>query len=829
MSALLTTLVVLLAAYSLGHYTCVLVFAGTRLRPGPPPSLDHGDVEPPPVTVLIPARNEGERALRAIASVMAQDHRGKITVVLLVKDRTDSAVPLLLSRFEATDLGERIVLTTSPNRTAIIALCGVDPKSEKINRYLDNIDTQWVGILDCDHQAHPAWIRTSLARVGNARIVQSRRAPLSAKGFFALWDSLHQHIGCELFNVAFTRLGLPVFFTGTTTLIDTSLLREHRLSGSITEDIELSYRTLMLGIRPVHNPIAGSDEENSPDLYSFLARRRRWANGHTDAFFRHAHSLGALSGPERLQFLLHGAHYLVAVVVFTLHLLIGAWFWTALPAASGALAALVGLVLGATISSNQRTIGWRRGVEIAVLFAWLTPALVIAMNATQALLAGDATRAALPVPGFVQILGLIGFSAPPILLLAGLFGFRQLGVGALLAVVFTWPLAFYLDLCGVLLGMVDLVVGRATWRPIHRDEPTIGGDAGALRTAIDLRRSWSLRATASTLLRGARTAMKPRHWISAAALGALFCAGALYAPAPKIAVEPAACTVLEHDGDPWIVPARDLPDYCGPDSTRAERVTRRTGSFERTRTDTLTTVDPSYWDRLDTTFFCNESTFSPDNVVVGDGVQLRVDAAPSGGKAYTSGSIATVSEDHLFGRYEVTLKPARGSGLLTAFFLYRFDPWQEIDAEFLGKDPTKMLINVYYNPGKPGDLYNYGFRGTPVLVDLGFDASEDYHRYAIEWEAGEIRWFVDDRLIHVRRDGAPTPIPHLPMRFHVNVWPICSEDLAGPIDPSIFPVSTGVHAVTIDKWHPSPFAGLMDWFEGVLTGGDWRRGAGWMR
>jgi hypothetical protein len=161
--------------------------------------------------------------------------------------------------------------------------------------------------------------------------------------------------------------------------------------------------------------------------------------------------------------------------------------------------------------------------------------------------------------------------------------------------------------------------------------------------------------------------------------------------------------------------------------------------------------------------------------------------------------------------------------------LYRFDPWQEIDAEFLGKDPTKMLINVYYNPGKPGDLYNYGFRGTPVLVDLGFDASEDYHRYAIEWEAGEIRWFVDDRLIHVRRDGAPTPIPHLPMRFHVNVWPICSEDLAGPIDPSIFPVSTGVHAVTIDKWHPSPFAGLMDWFEGVLTGGDWRRGAGWMR
>ena len=163
---------------------------------------------------------------------------------------------------------------------------------------------------------------------------------------------------------------------------------------------------------------------------------------------------------------------------------------------------------------------------------------------------------------------------------------------------------------------------------------------------------------------------------------------------------------------------------------------RRVGTFRETRRDDLGTVDPAFWDRLSTTFFCNLSTFAPENVEPGDGrgVRLRIDATPRGGKECSAGSIATKDDPaakYLYGRFEADLKPARGSGILTAFFLYRFDPCQEIDAEFLGRDPTKLLANVYYNPGEEGDLYNYGYRGTPVLVDLGFDASQDFHRYAI--------------------------------------------------------------------------------------------------
>jgi beta-glucanase (GH16 family) len=43
-------------------------------------------------------------------------------------------------------------------------------------------------------------------------------------------------------------------------------------------------------------------------------------------------------------------------------------------------------------------------------------------------------------------------------------------------------------------------------------------------------------------------------------------------------------------------------------------------------------------------------------------------------------------------------------------------------------------------------------RGTPVLIDLGFDPSEDFHRYAIEWDPNGMRWFVDRELVFARAE-----------------------------------------------------------------------------
>lgn len=843
--ALLTAI---LSVYGLGHYLAALVFFGRRRAEAPPPTGPAAEV-----AVLIPARDEAEGALRAITSLLAQDHPGRIHVYLLLKDRRDSSVPHLARLFPGADLerGPEVELRADPERRVVVVFTGHDPKSDKINWITPRLQVPYTAILDADHQADPAWIRTSvdLLESKGAGLVQGRRAPISARGFFALWDSLHQHIGCEVFNVAFTRLGLNVYFTGTTALLRTQLLQAHPLSECITEDIDFSYTIVLEGHRLIHNPSCGSSEATSPDLYSFLARRRRWSNGHTSTFFRHFSAVrrARFSPLQRLQFVYHGAHYLISVVVAALHLSIGAVFLMALSPMSRGAALAASLLLAVGLAAGQRTVGLRsRVAEVLVVFLWLAPAVVIGMNLIQALIVGDLSRAALPIPYAIQALGLFGVAAPLFVLLLGMAGLGQLNLGTALLVVFSYPVAFYLDLSGVLLGMADLVFGRARWRPVHRAVPDAEATSlgpSALLPAHHIKDSWRWSAL-SGLARGMLpTEPLSMRTVSKVLLGVgllvLFSAGVLYGPSKRIEVVPGRCEVLPHDGEPWIVPAKKLRGYCGNAGPAEEaEAAVRTGTFKPDRRESFATIDPQFWDRLDTTFFCNLSVFEPDRaqLVPGQGVKLVLGPGGNAEKPWGSGSIATKTDkeaQYTYGRFETVMKAAKASGLITAFFLYRFDPWQEIDAEILGKDPTRLLINVYYNPGNEGDLYNYGMRGTPVLVDLGFDASEDFHRYAIEWEADEIRWFVDDRLIHVRRDGRPTPIPHLPMRLHLNVWPICSEELAGPFTGKELPVSADIKSVAIDRWFPSPLPNFLSRFDELFQDeddeGSWRQKAKWIQ
>lgn len=839
---LIVALIVCLATYGLGLYASAIVFWLGR-----PPLRVSATRPTDAVSVLVPARSEGERALRVITSLLAQDHAGPIEITLLLKDRNDSAIPLFERSYPGADLrgdASIVTLTAEGDRVVQVAFTGVDPKAGKINWIIPRVTTAWVAILDCDHQAHPDWLRTSLVVLHEqrGRIVQARRWPISAAGVFSLWDSLHQHVGCELFNGAFTHLGLTVFFTGTTVVMDTTLLRERPLGACITEDTDLSYELLLSqGLKVLHNPTSGSDEETSPDLYSFLARRRRWANGHTETFLKHLRSLpgSPLGWRDRAQFVFHGSHYLMSVVVFALHVSIGLFFVRQLAPFSQVASGLASLVLAAMIASTQRTIGRvARAEEVAVVFAWLAPSVVIAMNLAQAILLTDLPRASLPIAPAAQVAGIVGLCAPLVLLLVGLVRFGQASAGTVLAVVLTYPLAFYLDITGVLLGMMDYGTGRARWRAVSRaehPEAAVVADPSALVAPVGIKDSWRLGDWLFSARRWPRRpTMKRRDVVLAAALlSAVFCGGVLYGPASWIPVEDVTCVAQPSDTDPWIVPAKTLKGYC--DGSHTPQWGRQTGTFKLLRDDALTSVDTTFWDKLDTTFFCNKAVFSPDNVVPaqGGGLALKLSPQPSQGRDWTSGSIATKDTPDAaltFGRFETVLKPAKVSGVVTGFFLYRFDPWQEIDAEFVGRDTTKMIVNVFYNPGLPGDLYNYGMRGTPVILDLGFDAAADFHRYAIEWEASEIRWFVDGRLVHARPAGRPTPIPQLPMRFHVNVWPCCSEELAGPFVPVDGPMGAELKSVTISRWYPSPQDRIGPWLRSwVSSGDDWRAGATWMQ
>ena len=207
-------------------------------------------------------------------------------------------------------------------------------------------------------------------------------------------------------------------------------------------------------------------------------------------------------------------------------------------------------------------------------------------------------------------------------------------------------------------------------------------------------------------------------------------------------------------------------------------------------------LDSSFWLLRDDTFPSNLALFEPSNYSIADdgAAKLTLHKERSGVRDYTSASICS-RQRFLYGRFEVEIRPANAPGVVTGVFLHRNSPRQEIDIEFLGKDTNNMLLNVYYNPGNEGARFEYGYRGTPVLINLGFNASNDFHRYTVEWCPTAIRWFVDDRLVHERFNWEPTPVPHLPMQFQVNLWPSRSVELAGRLLDRKLPVSSAIRAI----------------------------------
>ena len=149
------------------------------------------------------------------------------------------------------------------------------------------------------------------------------------------------------------------------------------------------------------------------------------------------------------------------------------------------------------------------------------------------------------------------------------------------------------------------------------------------------------------------------------------------------------------------------------------------------------------------------------------------------------------------GHFEAEIKAASGPGLITGFFLHRDSPRQEIDIEILGADPRRMLANVFFNPGDDGAAMGFGYRGSPCCIDLSFDATADFHIYAIDWQPDRVAWLVDGRVVHERSGWDPTPIPHLDMRLHANLWAPRSEELAGRIDESTLPATAGFRNVSV--------------------------------
>ncbi len=256
------------------------------------------------------------------------------------------------------------------------------------------------------------------------------------------------------------------------------------------------------------------------------------------------------------------------------------------------------------------------------------------------------------------------------------------------------------------------------------------------------------------------------------------------------------CKKTLHDNSPWIVEPRSW--WKGINILPTIEGKRENYALVKIN-DNLEYHNARNWILRSDTFTDNLTLFRPSNVEFKPriGAIISTKKEQLGVRDYSSASICS-KDPYLFGKFKATIQASNVPGVVTGIFLHRNSPRQEIDIEIVGNKPNRLLVNVFYNPGDEGANFDYGYRGTPTYIDLGFDASKGFHRYIIEWSPNEIRWIVNNKLVYKRVIWDPTPIPNLPMTFHVNSWITRSSQLAGRINERRLPATTIVSGIALE-------------------------------
>lgn len=209
--------------------------------------------------------------------------------------------------------------------------------------------------------------------------------------------------------------------------------------------------------------------------------------------------------------------------------------------------------------------------------------------------------------------------------------------------------------------------------------------------------------------------------------------------------------------------------------------------------DDFDALDTTRWQLMTHSWDTNLALFSRESASVEDGhLVLRLLPAPAGTeddqgapKSFLGAEVR--SRDALtYGRVRARARLARGSAvvssLVTIYTPWPADNWNELDIECLGKDPSTIQFNtmVYTGPPlEPPVTRSVTPTQDPHKEALGFDPSEDFHVYTIEWTPTEARFLVDDELRYTWSEHID--LMTLPQNVLLTIWASSSAAWAGPV------------------------------------------------
>ncbi|QDS99901.1 family 16 glycosylhydrolase [Adhaeretor mobilis] len=184
-----------------------------------------------------------------------------------------------------------------------------------------------------------------------------------------------------------------------------------------------------------------------------------------------------------------------------------------------------------------------------------------------------------------------------------------------------------------------------------------------------------------------------------------------------------------------------------------------------------TSVDAAKWDRIywNTPFNNEQQAYRPDRATVSGGnLVLTADDTPNGGKQYTSGKVESTYTQH-YGRWEVRAKLPGTLGTWPAIWLlpdtdvYNWPTQGEIDIlENRGNQPNLVSSAHHWGPNFNGRQFT--FAEETYSGPASGNYHNDFHVYAVEWDASALKFFVDDVNYHTITN-AQTANVHYPNGF----------------------------------------------------------------
>lgn len=182
---------------------------------------------------------------------------------------------------------------------------------------------------------------------------------------------------------------------------------------------------------------------------------------------------------------------------------------------------------------------------------------------------------------------------------------------------------------------------------------------------------------------------------------------------------------------------------------------------------------------------------SPENAFVADGaLHIRAINEPVEGydgwfgtsgnwvtRDYSSARLRTLHKgDWTYGRIEIRARLPFGQGIWPAAWMLptdnvyggwpysgEIDIMEAVNLRTGGEDNNRAHGYLHYT-NAAGDQASSG-----TSFDPGSDLADEFHTYALEWEQGEIRWYIDDYHYQTQRQ---------------SVWTQCHEQSHEPQNPA---------------------------------------------